>query len=71
MENEDEFLDFIVPRIESLNTEQLEDVLDVATGVRPYEADKIEKCYHFITDTVKELDKIPAQLQYEKQFSNF
>ena len=67
MEDEDEFLDFIVPRIESLNTEQLEDVLDVATGVRPYEADKIEKCYHFITDTVKELDKIPAQLQYEKQ----
>lgn len=67
MEDEDEFLDFIVPRIESLNTDQLEDVLDVATGTRQYETDKIEKYYYFIVDIVKELDNIPTQLVSEKQ----
>lgn len=67
MDDNQEFLDFLLPSVELLNREQLHDILDVAIGTRQYETDKIEKCYHFITYTVKELDKIPTQLESGKQ----
>lgn len=68
MEEEDkEFLNFLVPRIDLLDTDQLEHVLNIATDKTSFETDKIEKYYYFIADKVKELDNIPTQLQSEKQ----
>lgn len=68
MEEENkEFLNFLVPSLELLDTVQLDQLHDVATGKTSYETDKIEKYYYFIADRAKELDNIPTQLQSEKE----
>lgn len=66
MEDESEFLDFLVPRIELLDTEQLERVLNVALGETQFETDKIGKYRSFIEDTMRRIDTIPLEHQQQK-----